>query len=139
MDMRIPPLRINIMFESAIMKSTVLVRRLAVGICPCTPAGQIRSPGLTGQSPSFSPMSTVFAFYQEGTGSVRFVSIRICLKSIRFGSARFGTTHFPVPPTSACVFRTRSGSVRFGSVRFRVWFRPVLVRPVRFGFFFLPA
>ena len=38
---------------------------------------------------------------QEGTGSVRFVSVRFVLKIKRFGSVRFGNKHFP-------------GSTRFG-------------------------
>ena len=96
---------------------------------------------------------------QEGTGSVRFVSVLDFSKihrfgSVRFGSVRFGSVRFGKTNSrfdaSACVFRTCRGSVRFGSVRFRVWFRPVpefnslirldSVRPVRFGFLysFLP-
>ena len=70
--------------------------------------------------------------HQEGAGSVRFVSVPDFSKinrfgSVRFGSVRFGNRCFPVRRGSACVFRTRRGSVRFGSVR-----------PVRFGFLFLP-
>ena len=82
---------------------------------------------------------------QEGTGSVRFVSVQDFSKLI--GSVRFGKFTYPVRCGSACVFRTRRGSVQFGSVRFRVRFRPVplltvrfgSVRPVRFGFLFLPV
>ena len=77
---------------------------------------------------------------QEGTGSVRFVSVPDFSKINRFGSVRFGKLFVPVRRGSACVFRTRRGSVRFGSVRFRVRFRPVpelngSVRPIRFGRF----
>ena len=72
---------------------------------------------------------------QEGTGSVRFISVPDFSKIVRFGSVRFGKLHFPVRRGSACVFRTRRGSVQFGSVRFRVRFRPVpkLKASVRFG------
>ena len=80
---------------------------------------------------------------QEGTGSVRFVSVPDFSKIHRFGSVCFGYLCFPVRRGSACVFRTRLGSVRFGSVP-----RPGpagsrinrfgSVRPVRFGILFLP-
>ena len=81
--------------------------------------------------------------YQEGTGSVRFVSVPDFPTVNRFGSVRFGKTRFQVRRGSACVFRTRRSSVRLGSLRFRVRFWPVLelngsVRPVRFGFLLLP-
>ena len=76
---------------------------------------------------------------QEGTGSVRFVSVLEFLdnSSVRFGSVRFGKLVFPVRRGSACVFRTRRGSVWFDSVRFRVRFRPVpeFNGSVRFGRF----
>ena len=82
---------------------------------------------------------------QEGTGSIRFVSVPDSFWKF-IGSVRFGSMNsfFRVQRSSACAFRTRRGSVRFGSVRFRVRFRPVpelngLVRPVRFGFLFLPG
>ena len=74
---------------------------------------------------------------QEGTGSVRFVSIPDFSSKIhRFGSVRLGQVIFPVRHGSACAFRTRRGSVRFGSIR-RVRFRPVpkLSGSVRFGRF----
>ena len=60
---------------------------------------------------------------QEGTGSIRFVSVPEFSKICRFASLRFGKLVVPVRRGSACVLRTRRGSVRFGSVR-----------PVRFGF-----
>ena len=62
---------------------------------------------------------------QEGTGSVRFVSVpdfRFERSSVRFGYVC--ELRFPVRLDSACVFGTRRsvpeihGSVRFGSVRF---------------------
>ena len=73
--------------------------------------------------------------YQEGNGSVRFVSLPDFSKINRFGSFRFGNVFCPVRRGLACVFRTRHGSVRFGSVRFRVRFRPVPESngSVRFG------
>ena len=46
MDMRVPPLRIKIMFESNPLESTTLVRRL--GVCF---AGQARSQGCGGEDP----------------------------------------------------------------------------------------
>ena len=74
---------------------------------------------------------------QEGADSAPFVSVPEFFEksSVRFGSVRLGTTHFPVRRGSACVFRTRRGSVRFGSVRFRVRFWPVPKSnvSVRFG------
>ena len=82
---------------------------------------------------------------------VRFDSFRFCnFRKVMlhcFGSVLFGQIVFPVRRGSACVFRTRRGSVRFGSVRFRVRFWPVpesnawfgSVRPLRFGFLFLPV
>ena len=83
-------------------------------------------------------------------GSVRFGSGLFENSSVRFGSVRFGNFIFPVRRGSACAFWTRGGSIRFGSVplprpvpadsrikRFgSVWFGSV--RPVRFGFFFIP-
>ena len=76
------------------------------------------------------------AMCQEGTGSVRFVSVL------------FGKSHLLVRRDSACVLRTRRGSVRFGSVRFPTRFRRVpqlnglvrfgSVQPVWFGCLFLP-
>ena len=68
-------------------------------------------------------VSTVTIIIQEGTGSVRFVSVPDFSKIYQFGSVRFGHLHFPVRRGSACAFRPRRGSVRFGSVRFRVLFR----------------
>ena len=59
---------------------------------------------------------------QEGTGSVRVVSVPDFSKSLRFGPVRFGKLFVPVRRGSACVFRTRRGSVRFGSIRFRLRF-----------------
>ena len=77
---------------------------------------------------------------QEGTSSVRFVSVPNFstihrFGSVRFGSVRFGKYIFPVRRGSACIFRTFRSSVRFGSVRFRVRFWPVpeLHISVRFG------
>ena len=66
---------------------------------------------------------------QEGSGSVRFVSVP------RFGSDKYLSLFDAVRP------RIRRGSVRFGSVCFRVRFRPVpeLNGSVRSGFLFLPA
>ena len=55
---------------------------------------------------------------QEGTGSVRFVSVPDFSKIHRFGSVRFGKSCFPVRRGTACVFRTRRGSGWSGSVRF---------------------
>ena len=55
---------------------------------------------------------------QEGTGSVRFVSVPHFSKIVRFGSVRFGQSFVPVRRGSACVFGlvvARSGSVRFVS------------------------
>ena len=94
-----------------------------------------------------SPQTPHQHLFQEGTGSVRFVSVLDFSKIDRFASVRFGQIYFPVRRGSACVFRTRRGSVRFGSVQFRVRFRPVpdlngSVRPVRFGsvsYSFLPV
>ena len=64
---------------------------------------------------------------QEGTGSVRFVSVpdsfRTFIGLVRFGSLRKFT--FPGSTRFALRFRTRHGSVRFGSVGFRVRFWPV--------------
>ena len=81
---------------------------------------------------------------QEGTGSVRFVSVPDFSKIVRFGSVRFGNLVFPVRRGSACGFQTRRGSVRFDSVPRPVpaGFRIIQfgqVRPVRFGFLFIPA
>ena len=72
---------------------------------------------------------------QEGTGSIRFVSVPDFSKVHRFGSVGFGNLFVPVRCGSACVFRSRRVSVRFGSVRFRVRFRPVpeFIGSVRFG------
>ena len=53
---------------------------------------------------------------QEGTGSVRFVSVPDFSKMNRFGSVRLGILVSPVRRGSACAFQTRRGSVRFGSV-----------------------
>ena len=53
--------------------------------------------------------------FQEGAGSVRFVSVPDFSTIHRFGSVRFVNICFPVRRYSACVFRTRPGSVRFGS------------------------
>ena len=63
------------------------------------------------------------------------VSVQDFSKINRFGSLRFGKSHFPVRLGSACVVRTRRGSVRMGSVRFRIRFRPVpeFNGSVRFG------
>ena len=54
--------------------------------------------------------------YQEGTGSVRFVSVLDFSKVHRFGSVRFIECNFPSRRGSACVFRTHRGSALFGSV-----------------------
>ena len=91
----------------------------------------------------------IYTCIQEGTGSVRFVSVpdfsknprlfgSIRFGSVRFGSVRFGKLYFPIRRGSACVFWTRRGSVdpvRFGSVLLLVRFWPVpeLHGSVRFG------
>ena len=79
-------------------------------------------------------------------GRNRFGSICFSSGIVRtfIGSVRFGQLLFPLRCGSACVFRTRRGSVRFDSVRFRFRFRPIpglmgSVRPVRFGWLFLPV
>ena len=97
------------------------------------------------------PYSTMFTSVlfagRNWFGSIRFGS---GLSTIhRFGSVRFGKMFFSIRRGSACFFRTHCGSVRFGTVRFRVRFWPVpklygsvgfgSVRPVRFGFLFLPV
>ena len=81
--------------------------------------------------------------FQEGTGSVRFGSVPDFSIINRLGSVRFGQLFLPVRCGSACVLRTCRGSVRFGSVPCPVpagsgIHRFGSVRPVRFGFRFLP-
>ena len=59
----------------------------------------------------------VIIMIQEGTGSVRFVSVPDFSKIHRFGSVRFGNVFLPIRRGSACVFWTSwLGPVRFCSV-----------------------
>ena len=76
---------------------------------------------------------------QEGTGSLRFVSVLDFFSKInRFWAGSVRKNVFPGSTRFGLLFRTHRGSVRFGSVRFRVRFRPVpefngSVRIGRFG------
>ena len=80
---------------------------------------------------------TIENMCQEGTGSVRFVSVPDFSNNHRFGSVRFGQLFVPVRRGLACIFRTGRGSVWFSSVCFRVRFWPVpeFDGSVRFGRF----
>ena len=92
---------------------------------------------------------TSYHYLMLYSGRNRFGSGLFDKSSVRFGSVRLGNLISSVWRGSACVFRTGRGSVRFGSVRFRIRLRPVpeihgsvrfcSVRPVRFGFLFLPV
>ena len=62
--------------------------------------------------------------HQEGTGSVRFVSVLDFSRINRFGSVRFGKTTISWFDAVRPVF-LKHVIVRFGSVRFRVRFQPV--------------
>ena len=87
------------------------------------------------------------AEFQAGAGSVRFVSVPDFFKNDRFGSVRFGSEN-QIPGSTR--FGLRFSDVSWlGPVRFGSFPRPVpagsriklrgSVRPVRFGFLFLPA
>ena len=78
--------------------------------------------------------------YQEGAGSVRFVSVPDFSKVHRFGSVRFGSDNSvsrfdTVRPALFGRVVARSGSVRFGSASGsgRIQNQTVRLGPVRFG------
>ena len=78
--------------------------------------------------------------HQEGTGSVRFVSVPSFLQNHSFGSVWFGTYFFLFDAVRPALFEhvmVRPGSVRFGSAFGSGQFRNQTVRfgSVRFGRF----
>ena len=111
-------------------------------------------PGLSGSHAPREEKS--HDFVQEGTGLIRFVPVPDFSNNHRFGSVRYGSVRFGSARTKCCFFwfdavrpalfervMVRSGSVRFvsasGSGRFQnQTVRFCAVRPVRFGFLFLP-